>query len=94
MNKKFIPVMLTPFKVNGEVDYDCLTQLTEYYLKSGAQGLFANCLSSEMYQLTEAERLQIVKHVVKVANGSVPVVATGTFEGSLNEQAEFVKRII
>ena len=85
--------MLTPFKANGEVDYDGLTQLTEYYLKAGAQGLFANCLSSEMYELTEEERLQGVKHVVKVANGLVPVVATGTFQGSLNKQAEFIKRI-
>ena len=59
--------MLTPFKGNGEVDYDGLTRLTEYYLKAGAHGLFANCLSSEMYELTEGERLQVVKHVVKVA---------------------------
>ena len=83
--------MLTPFKANGEVDYDGLTQLTEYYMNAGAQGLFANCLSSEMYELTEDERLQVVKHVVKVANGLVPVVATGTFQGSLNKQAEFIK---
>src|SRR3982750_2568722 len=93
MNKKFIPVMLTPFKANGEVDYNGLTRLTEYYLKAGAQGLFANCLSSEMYELTEEERLQVIKHVVKVANGAAPVVATGTFQGSLNQQAEFIKRI-
>src|SRR5215210_6920112 len=93
MNKKFIPVMLTPFKANGEVDYNGLTQLTEYYLKAGAQGLFANCLSSEMYELTETERIQVVKHVIEVANGAVPVVATGTFQGTLNEQAEFIKRI-
>jgi 4-hydroxy-tetrahydrodipicolinate synthase len=93
MNKKFIPVMLTPFKANGDVDYDGLTELTEYYLKAGAQGLFANCLSSEMYELTEEEKLQVVKHVVKVASDLVPVVATGTFQGTLNEQAEFIKRI-
>jgi 4-hydroxy-tetrahydrodipicolinate synthase len=93
MNKKFIPVMLTPFKENGEVDYDGLTQLTEHYLKAGAQGLFANCLSSEMYELTEAERLKVVKHVVKTANGRVPVVATGTFEGSLTDKADFAKRM-
>src|SRR6185369_6733706 len=78
---------------NGEVDYGGLTQLTEYYLKAGAQGLFANCLSSEMYELTEEERLQVVKHVMKVANGLVTVVAAGTFQGSVNEQAEFIKRI-
>jgi 4-hydroxy-tetrahydrodipicolinate synthase len=93
MNKKFIPVMLTPFKENGEVDYDGLTQLTKYYIQSGARGLFADCLSSEMYELTESERLEVVRQVVKAADGSVPVVATGTFGGSLKTQAEFVKRI-
>jgi 4-hydroxy-tetrahydrodipicolinate synthase len=31
--KGFIPVMLTPFKNNGDIDYDILTQLTEIYLK-------------------------------------------------------------
>ena len=85
--------MLTPFKENGEVDYDGLTHLTECYIKSGAQGLFANCLSSEMFELTEAERIRVVQHVVRTANGAVPVVATGTFEGSVNDQADFVKRI-
>ncbi|MCA0233533.1 MAG: dihydrodipicolinate synthase family protein [Bacteroidetes bacterium] len=89
----FIPVMLTPFKENGEIDFDGLTQLTELYLQAGAAGLFANCLSSEMYELTEDERLAITRHVVEVANGRVPVVATGTFGGPIAEQAEFAKKI-
>lgn len=89
----FIPVMLTPFKENGEIDFDGLTQLTELYLRAGAAGLFANCLSSEMYELTEDERLAITQHVVNVANGRVPVVATGTFGGAIAEQAEFAKKI-
>lgn len=89
----FIPVMLTPFKENGEIDYDALTQLTEFYLEAGAVGLFANCLSSEMFELTDEERIKSVQHVVKVANGAVPVVATGTFGGSVKQQAEFTKQI-
>lgn len=89
----FIPVMLTPFKENGEIDFDGLTQLTELYLQAGAAGLFANCLSSEMYELSEDERLAITRHVVEVANGRVPVVATGTFGGPIAEQAEFAKKI-
>ncbi|WP_428656981.1 dihydrodipicolinate synthase family protein [Runella sp.] len=89
----FIPVMLTPFKDNGEIDFDGLTKLTEFYLEAGAAGLFANCLSSEMYELSEDERLAITQHVVDVANGRVPVVATGTFGGSIAEQAEFSKKI-
>jgi 4-hydroxy-tetrahydrodipicolinate synthase len=91
--KGFIPVMLTPFKNNGDIDFDVLTQLTEMYLQAGASGLFANCLSSEMFELKDEERLQIIKHVIKVVNGAVPVVATGTFGGNITNQASFVKKV-
>ncbi|MGZ5254568.1 MAG: dihydrodipicolinate synthase family protein [Flavitalea sp.] len=93
IKRKFIPVMITPFLENGNVDYDGLTAITELYLESGAAGLFANCLSSEMFELSDAERLNIVGHVVKVANGSIPVVATGTFGGTIKEQSEFVNKV-
>lgn len=93
IKKGYIPVMLTPFKDNGEIDYTGLTKLTELYLESGVSGLFANCLSSEMYELTEQERIQLVKHVIKIVNGRVPVVATGSFGGTLELQAEFIKRM-
>ena len=89
----FIPVMITPFLDSGEVDYAGLSRLTEFYLEAGSAGLFANCLSSEMYELTETERLNVTKHVVEQVAGRVPVVATGSFGGSIPQQADFVKRI-
>jgi 4-hydroxy-tetrahydrodipicolinate synthase len=91
--KGFIPVMLTPFTDTGSIDFDGLTRLTELYLESGAAGLFANCLSSEMFELTESERIQVIKHVIQITNGAVPVVATGTFGGPIEKQADFVKRV-
>src|SRR4051812_12053499 len=91
--KGFIPVMLTPFKDNGDIDYNMLTQLTEMYLQAGATGVFANCLSSEMFELNNDERLQIIKHVIKTVNGAVSVVATGTFGGPVSQQADFVKKV-
>lgn len=91
--KGFIPVMLTPFLSNGNIDYPALTQLTEIYLQAGSSGLFANCLSSEMFELTGKEGIQAIKHVIKVVNGAVPVVATGTFGGAIAEQADFVKEV-
>jgi len=91
--KGFIPVMLTPFLSNGNIDYPALTQLTEIYLQAGSSGLFANCLSSEMFELTDKERIQVIKHVIKVVNGAVPVVATGTFGGPISKQADFVKAV-
>jgi len=93
LQKGFIPVMLTPFKDNGEIDYPTLSKLTEIYLKAGAQGLFANCLSSEMFELTEQERLESIRHVIRAAQGTAPVVAAGTFGGEISAQADFIKRV-
>lgn len=91
--KAFIPVMLTPFNEEGSIDFNGLTILTEYYLSNGAKGLFANCQSSEMFELSPEERLQLIKHVIKTVNGRVPVVATGNFGTSIEEQATFVKQV-
>jgi 4-hydroxy-tetrahydrodipicolinate synthase len=89
----FIPVMLTPFTDSGAVDYAGLSVLTDYYMQAGSAGLFANCLSSEMYELSNDERLAITKQVVDQAAGHIPVVSTGTLGGTIAEQADFVKRI-
>lgn len=91
--KGFIPVMLTPFTSNLQVDYPGLCRLTEFYLEAGAVGLFANCLSSEMYELSPEERLQVIDTVVKQVAGRVPVVATGTMGGSMLKMAEFSKQV-
>jgi 4-hydroxy-tetrahydrodipicolinate synthase len=92
-NKKFVPVMLTPYKKTGEIDYDGLSKLMDFYMAAGAKGLFANCLSSEMYNLSEKERLDLTTHVVKHVNGRLPVVATGSFGNSFDDKAEFSKKI-
>jgi 4-hydroxy-tetrahydrodipicolinate synthase len=91
--KGFVPVMLTPFADDGQVDYEALTRLTEAYLEAGAAGLFANCLSSEMFDLDPEERVRVTSHVVQIAAGRVPVVASGTFSTETQAQAEFIRRI-
>ena len=91
--KGFIPVMLTPFSNDGRIDFDVLKQLTENYLRAGSAGLFANCLSSEMFELNDEERISLIRSVVEITDGSVPVIATGTFGGPISKQADFVKRV-
>jgi 4-hydroxy-tetrahydrodipicolinate synthase len=85
----FIPVMLTPFHDDLSVDYSTLQKLCDYYIVKGAVGLFANCLSSEMYELSPEERLEVIKTVVNQTAGRVPVVATGTFQGTIEDMASF-----
>lgn len=85
--------MLTPFEADGEIDYSALDRLIDLYLAAGASGLFANCLSSEMYELSGRERLALVRYIVKRVGDAVPVVATGSFGSTVEEQADFVKRM-
>mgnify|MGYP003347377270 FL=1 len=84
---RFVPVMITPYHEDGQIDFDHLSRLTDFYLAAGAKGLFANCLSSEMYSLSPEERLALAEHVVKRVKGKVPVVACGSFGDTLEEKA-------
>ncbi|GJM33596.1 MAG: dihydrodipicolinate synthase family protein [Saprospiraceae bacterium] len=87
------PVMLTPFQEDNTLDLRGLAQLTEFYIATGADGLFANCLSSEMFQLTSEERIQVTKTVVDTVAGRIPVVSTGSFGHDIDEMASFIKKI-
>ena len=87
------PVMLNAFNEDGTIAWSGIDVLTDWYIENGSAGLFACCGSSEMFHLDNDERLDVTRHVVKRAEGRVPVVATGTFGGPVEEQAEFVRRM-
>ncbi|WP_326992870.1 dihydrodipicolinate synthase family protein [Chitinophaga sp. 212800010-3] len=93
MQKKFVPVMITPFNLKAKIDLEMVEQLIDFYLEAGVKGFFANCLSSEMYSISEDERLELTRHVVRYVNGRVPVVATGSFGLTIADKAQFTKRI-
>lgn len=93
LSRKFVPVMITPFNLKAKVDLDVVSNLIDFYLAAGVKGFFANCLSSEMYSITEDERLELTQHIVKYVNGRVPVVATGSFGLTVEDKAEFTKKI-
>ena len=87
------PVMLTSFQPDGTIDWKGIDALTDWYIASGASGLFAVCLSSEMYALTPDERVALARRVVERSRGRLPVVATGTYGGPIEEQAAFVRQM-
>jgi len=93
MQKKFVPVMITPFNLKAQIDHDMVEPLIDFYLEAGVKGFFANCLSSEMYSISEDERLELTRHVVRYVNGRVPVVATGSFGLTIPDKAAFTQKI-
>ena len=92
-DKKFVPVMITPFNLKAKVDLDVVSLLIDFYLAAGVKGFFANCLSSEMFSITEDERLELTQHIVNYVDGKVPIVATGSFGLTIEDKAEFTKKI-
>lgn len=83
-----IPVMLTPFTINNEVNYDELRKLTDWYIDNGSDTLFATCQSSEILFLSLEERVKITQTVLEQAKGRIPVVASGHIGATFEEQVE------
>lgn len=91
MKKEMWPVMLTPFTEQGEVDYDGLAALIDFYEAGGADGLFAICQSSEIFYLSLEERVKIARFVKRRAH--IPVIASGHVSCSLEAQADELCRV-
>jgi 4-hydroxy-tetrahydrodipicolinate synthase len=87
------PVMLTPFDENREIDWESLKKLIDWYIAAGVHGLFANCQSSEMFFLSDAESLQLTRFVLDQVAGRVPVVASGHTACGLAQQIEQLGRM-
>ena len=87
------PTMITPFNHDKTIDWHCVDALVEWYIDGGVAGIFGVCLSSEFYELSPEERLELAARVVRRSAGRVPVVASGTFGGPLEEQAQYMRKI-
>ncbi len=87
------PVMLTPFDEQREIDWDSLKKLIDWYIRAGVNGLFANCQSSEMFFLSEAESLQLTRFVLDHVDGRVPVVASGHTACGVSQQIDQLGRM-
>jgi 4-hydroxy-tetrahydrodipicolinate synthase len=85
--------MLTPFDNQREIDWESLKKLIDWYIKAGVNGLFANCQSSEMFFLSEAESLQLTRFVLDYVDGRVPVVASGHTACGLSQQIDQLGKI-
>ncbi len=87
------PVMLTPFDVDGRVDWIGYRSLIKFYLGHGVAGLFATCLSSEVQHLTADEQVALADRAVKITADRVPVVAGVVADVDPQELAERARQL-
>jgi 4-hydroxy-tetrahydrodipicolinate synthase len=81
--------IVTPFS-DGQIDFETLTELVEFHLESGIDGIVPVGTTGESPTLSHEENKQVVKHVVEVVDGQIPVIA-GTGSNSTAEAIEMTE---
>lgn len=66
--------MITPFTVEGTVDYQALKRLVEFQITNGADFLCILCTTSETPCLTAVEKAKVKSLIVEVNNGRLPIM--------------------
>jgi 4-hydroxy-tetrahydrodipicolinate synthase len=85
-----IVALITPFKSDGEVDFDNLKRLVEHHIEQGTDAIVAVGTTGESATLTVEEHVKVVTKVVEYAEGRIPVLA-GTGANATHEAMTFSK---
>ncbi len=67
--------IVTPFKANGEVNYEKFGQLIEDQIAGGTDAIIVCGTTGESSTLTHEEHLDVIKYCVEKVAGRIPVVA-------------------
>lgn len=66
--------IVTPFKENGEVNYEQFAQMIEYQIKNGTDAIIVCGTTGEASTLSHEEHIDVIRYCVKCVNGRIPVI--------------------
>lgn len=91
---KMYPTIVTPFDEGGAIDYESLEKLVEMFRQAGCEGIFAVCQSSEMFFLTEEEKLELARRTLQMCRArGMKCVVSGHTQDRLEEQIAYLRQI-
>ncbi|MCI8777718.1 MAG: 4-hydroxy-tetrahydrodipicolinate synthase [Bacilli bacterium] len=67
--------LITPFKENGEIDFETLKNLVEFQIENGTDSIIICGTTGESSTLSDEEHIKCIEACVKYANGRIPVIA-------------------
>jgi len=76
--------LATPMREDGALDNDSLAALIEFHISQGTDAIVAVGTTGESATLDEAEHCAVIRDVVQMARGRIPVIA-GTGANSTTE---------
>ncbi len=72
---RLLTAMVTPFNADGSVNYEKATDLAEWLINNGSDGLVVAGSTGEAATMSAEEKLELFRVVVNRINKSVPVIA-------------------
>ncbi|MFD2905798.1 dihydrodipicolinate synthase family protein [Sphingobacterium anhuiense] len=85
--KGVYPAVLTPFKENGEIDFDMFAKNTEAQIKAGVHGIIIAGSLGDAAVLDTNEKFELLTYAIQVIAGRVPIIlniAENTTEHAVN----------
>lgn len=85
--KGVYPAVLTPFKENGEIDFDMFAKNTEAQIKAGVQGIIIAGSLGDAAVLDTDEKFELLTYAIQIIAGRVPIIlniAENTTEHAVN----------
>ena len=67
--------LVTPFKDNGEINYEKLEELLEGQIAEGTDAIISCGTTGESSTMTHEEHIEVVRYTCQVVKGRIPVVA-------------------
>ena len=66
--------LITPFKHNGEVDFEALSKIVEFNIQNGTDYLVISGTTGESVTITKEEKSKIIQNIIKTNAGRLPLV--------------------
>ena len=66
--------LVTPFKSDLSIDFECLSNLVEHCVEGGVDFLVVMGTTGESVTLSQHEKQQVLGHVIKTNNSRLPIV--------------------
>lgn len=88
-----VTVLNTPFNTDKTIDFSALKRNVDYALESGVAGFLVPAMASEVYKLSEKERIEMVAAVLETTGNKVPVIA-GAGETDLVKSKRLISEYI
>ncbi len=85
--------MITPFTAEGRIDYSAVESMLDFYHQRGVDGVFAICQSSEMFHLSLAERVELIRFIEKNRASEIQVIVSGHIADDVDNQLREAKEI-